>query len=310
MARRSPRPACPPSKNLESQTTRIPLMNPYHQLVSDFARLVQEGKKLQLGGFPPAPRPALAADAPKALFFSPHPDDECIVGGIAVRLMREARMNLMNVAVTQGSKKERQLERFKELQKACEYIGFGLIPTAPNGLERITPKARQQDPAHWAACVSVILNILKQHQPRVVLCPHDQDWNGTHIGTHYLVMDALKQMPASFECFLIETEFWGQMTDPNLMVEISAQDLGDMITATTFHVGEVQRNPYHLLLPAWMLDNVRRGSELVGGQGGAAPDFTFAALYRLRKWANGGVQKLFDGGKQISKNTNIGELFK
>ena len=42
-----------------------------------------------------------------------------------------------------------------------------------------------------------------------------------------------------------------------------------MITATTFHVGEVQRNPYHLLLPGWMLDNVRRGRGTCGwaGQG-------------------------------------------
>ena len=36
-----------------------------------------------------------------------------------------------------------------------------------------------------------------------------------------------------------------------------------------------------------MMDNVRRGAELVGGQGGAAPDFAFAALYRLRKWSQG-----------------------
>ena len=57
-----------------------------------------------------------------------------------------------------------------------------------------------------------------------------------------------------------------------------------MIAATTFHVGEVKRSPYHLVLPAWMMDNVRRGCELVGGQGGAAPQFTFAALYWLRKW--------------------------
>src|SRR2546422_7081650 len=43
--------------------------------------------------------------------------------------------------------------------------------------------------------------------------------------------------------------------------------------------------PYTTLFrsPAWMLDNVRRGSELVSGQGGTAPDFAFAALYRLRK---------------------------
>ena len=58
------------------------------------------------------------------------------------------------------------------------------------------------------------------------------------------------------------------MTDPNLMVEMSAEDLADMIAATTFHVEEVNRNPYHLLLPPWMMDNVRRGGEVAGGQGG------------------------------------------
>jgi N-acetylglucosamine malate deacetylase 1 len=122
-------------------------------------------------------------------------------------------------------------------------------------------------------------------------------------------MDALKEMPANIECYLVETEFWGQMTTPNLMVEISEEDLADMITATTFHVGEVKRNPYHLLLPAWMLDNMRRGTELVGGQGGAAPEFTFAALYRLRRWSKGRAEKLFDGGKQVSRSENIGKLF-
>jgi hypothetical protein len=100
------------------------------------------------------------------------------------------------------------------------------------------------------------------------------------------------------------------MTDPNLMVEIGSNDLADLITATTFHVGEVKRNPYHLLLPAWMMDNVRRGSELVGGQGGTAPDFTFAALYRLRKWSSGKIEKVLESGKQISAKTNIADLFR
>ena len=171
------------------------------------------------------------------------------------------------------------------------------MPTAPNGLEKINPKTREQDPKHWAACVKVIKDIIEKHQPKVVLCPHDRDWNSTHIGTHYLVMDALKQMPASFSCYVVETEFWGAMTDPNLMVEISAEDLADMIAATTFHVGEVNRNPYHLLLPPWMMDNVRRGGEVVGGQGGAAPDYAFAVLYRLRKWSQGQATRFFEGGK-------------
>src|SRR6267378_5832797 len=124
-------------------------MNPYRTFVSDFARLVKQGKSYPLGGFSPAPRPAIAKDAPKALFFSPHPDDECISGGLAVRLLREARMNVLNVAVTQGRKKERQAERYRELENACRYIGFGLIPTGPCGLERINPKTREQDGEYW-----------------------------------------------------------------------------------------------------------------------------------------------------------------
>ena len=284
-------------------------MNPYRTFVSDFARLVKEGKSYPLGGFNPLPRPDIAKDAPKALFFSPHPDDECISGGLALRLLREACMNVFNVAVTQGSKKERQAERYRELENACRYIGFGLIPTGPSGLERINPKTREQEGEYWNSCVKVIAGILLSNRPRVIMFPHENDWNSTHIGTHLMVMDALGKMPPDFECYLVETEFWGQMTDPNLMVEISEEDLADMIAGTSFHVGEVQRNPYHLLLPAWMMDNVRRGAELVGGQGGVAPDFTFAALNRLRKWVRGKIVKVFDGGKHFSSQKNIGELF-
>jgi LmbE family N-acetylglucosaminyl deacetylase len=283
-------------------------MTPYHQLVSEYVRLLQSGRALPLGAFQPAPRAKIVPQAVNALFFAPHPDDECIVGGMALRLLRQARMNLINVAVTLGSKKERQAERLHELQNACRYIGFELVTTAPNGLEKINPKTREQEPAHWSACVRVIQDLLEKHQPKVVLCPHDRDWNSTHIGTHFLVMDALRQMPATFECYLIETEFWGAMTDPNLMVEISAEDLADMIAATTFHVGEVKRNPYHLLLPAWMMDNVRRGAEVALGQGGAAPDFPFAVLNRLRKWSRGQAARFFEGGKQVPCAMNVVDL--
>jgi LmbE family N-acetylglucosaminyl deacetylase len=284
-------------------------MTPYHQLVYDYARLLKEGRTFPLGGLPPAPRPELPPDTPHALFFSPHPDDECISGGIAVRLLRQARMWVTNVAVTLGSKKERQAERFRELQNACNYLGFALVPTAPNGLEKVNVKTREQDPKHWSDCVRIVRQIIEQNRPKVVVCPHALDWNSTHIGTHYLVTDALKQMPASFECYLVESEFWGAMSDPNLMVEISSGDLADMMAATSFHVGEVARNPYHLSLPAWMMDNVRRGSEVAGGQGGAAPDFAFAALYRLRKWSGGEAVRFFEGGKQVPCAQNIGELF-
>jgi LmbE family N-acetylglucosaminyl deacetylase len=285
-------------------------MNPYQQMVSEYARFAKEGKSYQLGGFPPLPRPKITPDAPKVLIFSPHPDDEVIIGGIALRLLREMGWNVINVAVTQGSIPARKAERLAELKACCDCIGFGLMTTVPDGLERVYVKTREQEPAHWAKSVKVIAEILAKEKPRVILFPHDNDWNSTHIGTHHLVMDALKSLPADFTCYAVETEFWGAMWSPNLMVEISPQDLGDLITALTFHVGEVKRNPYHLSLPAWMQDNVRRGGEVVGGQGAAAPDFVFATLYRLQKWQGGGkLEKVYEGGRIAGCDKKIGDLF-
>jgi LmbE family N-acetylglucosaminyl deacetylase len=284
-------------------------MNPYHTLVSQYLGLLRQGRSLPLGGFSPALRYTPAVDAPKVLFFAPHPDDECISGGVALRLMRQAGYRVVNVAVTLGSKKERQAGRLEELRRACEYLGFELVLTGERGLERVNPKTREQDFNYWATNVQVIRKIIEDHRPRILVFPHDRDWNSTHIGTHFLIMDALRQIRPPFDCYLVESEFWGAMADPNVMLEISAEDLADMMAATTFHVGEVQRNPYHLSLPAWMMDNVRRGGEVAGGQGGAAPDFAFAALYRLRRWTNDRTEKLFEGGKQVPTSMSVGELF-
>ena len=284
-------------------------MNPYHQLAFEYARIVREGKTGPLGGFPDCSRPPVAPDAPKVLIFSPHPDDEVIIGGFALRLLRQARWNVINIAVTQGSRKDRQAERLAELKACCECIGFGLEQTAPAGLERVNAKTRDQDPAFWAQSVSVMASVLQRHQPRAIFFPHEADLNSTHIGTHWLVRDALRTLPLSFGCFAVETEFWAAMPSPNLMVEISPADLGDLITALTFHVGEVRRNPYHLTLPAWMIDNVRRGGELVGRQGGAAPDFTFATLYRLRRWAGGKFEDVIAGGKMLPASADPAVLF-
>jgi LmbE family N-acetylglucosaminyl deacetylase len=282
-------------------------MNAYHRYVSELERLFREGRHFPLGGFPPLERPTIRGESGRALIFSPHPDDECIIGGLALRLQREAGMRIVNVAVTQGSDRTRQAARWQELTAACDHLGFELIATGPNGLEKVNLRTRDENPAHWRASVGVIAAVLSEQKPEVVFFPHDNDWNSTHIGTHHLIADALRQQPSAFTCLAVETEFWGAMASPNLMVESSAQDVGDMLTALSFHVGEVRRNPYHLLVPAWMQDNMRRGSELVGGQGGAAPDFAFATLYRLRRWQDGELRAIFDGGKHLPAGINAGD---
>lgn len=284
-------------------------MNPYSHFVSQYVRVLADGFSIPLGTAASAPHPSPPSGAPVVLIFSPHPDDECIIGALPLRLLRQSRMRVVNVAVTQGSRKDRQEERLRELQQACAFLGYDLIQTGPRGLERVNVSTRQSDPAFWSQSVAVIRGILETTRPAIIFFPHDSDWNSTHIGTHWLVMDALAQIGSRLNCLLVETEYWGQMTNPNLMVESSPDDVADMMAGTSFHAGEVRRNPFHLFLPAWMQDNVRRGSELVGGQGEAAPDFRFATLYRLRKWNQGACESVLAKGLSLPAGQNPQNLF-
>lgn len=229
--------------------------------------------------FPPAAvrrPPAPAAEAPRVMIFAPHPDDECIIGLLPLRLQHENRWRVINVPVTHGSNPARQAERHQELQQACALLGWTLLPPPP-------ATATEPCPAFSAPQIA---RLLEEYLPNLLLFPHMQDWNARHISTHRLLIEALRLMPDTFTCLIAETEFWGAMDDPNLLVEASADDLADLVAATACHTGEVQRNPYHLRLPAWMMDNVRRGAERIHGQGHTAPEFLFATPYRLQRWKN------------------------
>lgn len=286
------------------------MTNPYKKFIQSYESILREGATLALGGFAPErAKVSIPAEAPKLLVFSPHPDDESITGALSIRLLRELHFKVMNVAVTQGSNKERQAARLAELSNACNYLGFDLITTKENGLERINPKTRDADKAHWSGCVERIVQILAEHNPRAISIPHAADWNSSHIGTHLLLLDALRELPADFSCYVIQYEFWAPLGNPNLMIEIGVDDAADLVAAISFHVEEVKRNPYHTRLPAWLQDNVRRGGELIGGQGGAAPDYTFAALYRLDKWIGRELKPAFEGGKFISASESLASLF-
>ena len=123
-------------------------------------------------------------------------------------------MRIVNVAVTQGSNNARQAGRWDELAAACDYLGFDLVATRPDGLEKVNVKTRSADPAHWADAVVTLARILDEHRPAVVFFPHDADWNSTHVGTHHLLMDALTEQPPDFGTTVVETEFWGAKATP------------------------------------------------------------------------------------------------
>lgn len=283
-------------------------MNPYRLWVEQLAQLLHEGRGLPLGGLAPLPRVAPRPDAPVALLLSPHPDDEVLTGGLALRLMREAGWRVVNVALTLGSNEARQAERWRELEACCNFIGFELVAARSGGLGPVSLERRVADAAGWAACVQAVAALVQRHAPRAIFFPHDDDAHGTHVGTHHLVVDALATLGQAFQTYAVETEFWRALREPNLLVEHGAGDVADRVAALAFHAGEVRRNPYHLTLPAQLIDNVRRGAELVLGQGRPAPAFTFASVHRLRRWQQGRFVPVLAQGCALSLMDDVRTL--
>ncbi|MBT3666927.1 MAG: PIG-L family deacetylase [Opitutae bacterium] len=285
------------------------IKNPYFSYTESFKKITESGKNLPYGNFEPLPKVQPKNDAPIALIMSPHPDDECIIGGLPLRLMRETGFRIVNVAITLGSNLDRRKERLRELHRACEWIGFELQEMGDSGLEKVTVDFRQTHPRNWAEMVNKLQKVIEKWNPTAIFFPNSHDWNKTHLGVHMLTLDALNETNDLFP-FLIETEYWGQMPKPNLLVESTTQEVADLLAALSHHEGELKRNPFHLRMPAWMQDNVRRGAEVVGGQGGEAPEFDFASLYRVTRWKEGKMLPAWQGGKMLpSKNNSHETIF-
>lgn len=232
-------------------------------------------------GNPPdrAAPPTPEARPGHCLVLAPHPDDECIVGALPLRLQQEAGWRVTNVAVTLGSNPERREPRWAELVDACGVLGFGCIRLGAEGLSDVRDDTAERNPALWAAHVQALAALLTEQQPSLLLAPHALDDNPSHRGTYRLVAEALAR--ARLDTVLAHTEFWATQSAPNTLVQTSIADTARLIAALERHTGEIERNPYHLRLPAFLADSVRRGGELVLGAGEAPPDFAFATLYRL-----------------------------
>ncbi|HEV2426357.1 MAG TPA: PIG-L family deacetylase [Terriglobia bacterium] len=262
--------------------------------VERVTRAVDSGRSIALGPSAAPPLPLAIADrkpeGAKIVYCSPHPDDESLGGAFALRLRMEAGARVTNVAITLGSDLTQRDRRHRELSSACKVLGFELIiPVEPatgaaSGFDHITVESRRENSQAWEAQVRVLADIFAREQPEAIFMPHSDDFNDAHIGTHYLAFDALDQYLSTrprASVLVIETEFWHEMADPNLMVGIAAGQAAIQMTAATEHGGEMSRMPYHLLHPCRMMNNVRRGSEVVGGQGAGVQPFTFAELHRV-----------------------------
>lgn len=234
----------------------------------------------------------ISSNKPALLIFAPHPDDESICATLALRLIREAGFTTFAVPVTLGSDPSLQGKRWREFQAACNILGFvALEPLpCPHGT-KLEPNLRKSSPRLWRSVTEKAAEIITQANPALICFPHRQDWHPAHIATHILVTDALKLSQRRAQK-VVETEYWHPMKKPNLLVETTPEVASLIMTAIAAHHSQAERNPIHVLFPAWLLENVRRGIELIGGPGFTHPSFFFGTLYRLSSWTGARLRPL------------------
>jgi N-acetylglucosamine malate deacetylase 1 len=227
----------------------------------------------------------------RILIVSAHPDDECITGALALRMAKENSARVLNVAVTLGSKQERKKPRLQELKSACKFLKIGL-------------EVLSED---WKIKEKELKIILERYKPHLIIAPHLKDFHPTHIKTAKLLQRAL--LKSKQPCILAWAEFWNPLQKPNCLLEIPLEILELQMKGLQFHKGEIQRNPYHLRLPAWMMDNVRRGSEIISHMGAEVPTFAFGVLYQIQMFKSKKFTNLKFTHPFISSQHNLDQIF-
>lgn len=212
---------------------------------------------------PPTQLPKISGGV---LILAPHPDDECLMAALPLRLKKEQGITVFVAAYSLGSRPDRQSARDQELNESCKRLGFHRIPGVINQLDSL-------------------VKIIEQHQIALLISPHSNDGHQTHIATHDLclaVMTALGKQNKTIHW--AHTEYWATISfnanfKPQcLLVSLTADDVITIGKALMAHQGEITRNPFHLRLPSFYQEQVRRGSEIMN-YGDQAPHYVFGQIY-------------------------------
>ena len=197
----------------------------------------------------------------------PHPDDETLTGLLPLRLRLEAGWRASVLPATLGSDPARRAARKAELRAACRVLGFSPLFLPDPGPDAVAA-------------------VLRRLRPSLVLFPHAADAHPRHRATHRLALRALDL--AGLPCPAAETEYWHPDLRANLLAAAAPRHRALLLRALRCHAGELARTDYDRRLVPWMIDNVRRAAERLGGPGAPMPPRLWAGvLYRLRLRASG-----------------------
>ena len=231
-------------------------------MVSHYTQLSAQSSVLPL---PPLVKPSGLSEKPQVVILAPHPDDECLMAGAALRMQEEWNAQVTVVPYSYGSDPGRRTARAQELKDALGVLGFDLYdPRKNTKLDKITEIE--------------FLEAMKKLKPEIIFSPHARDFHPAHIAAHDTVALFLSQTTGRLPIW-IQTEYWQALESPNVFVPLRPDQVIRIGEALMKHVGEVSRNPYHLRLPAWYIDQARRAQEIIPSP--SAAQFIFGQLFRI-----------------------------
>jgi LmbE family N-acetylglucosaminyl deacetylase len=286
-------------KDKKQNAAATDLLRAWQTYIEQFKVLYESG--LHLPGFPgdvpESQTLPMHAGRHDIIICAPHPDDEALNGALPLRLRRE-NTRILNLAMTLGSNPARRKERRAELAAACRVLGFDcLLVREPFGFTNLAHYRGKYDAAARQKRIDILVRHFNREMPTLILIPHAKDGHPIHEEVHRLALAAARRhtQRKNRQMLLAETEFWHPMTAPNLLLGLAPETIGQLIVGLLCHQGEIARNPYHLSVPARLMDNVRRGREIM--RSSDRPPFccTFAEIYRLSRLDRGRLQKIKKG---------------
>jgi len=153
------------------------------------------------------------------LVIAPHPDDEVIGCGGAIRLRIERGERVSVVFLTSGELGLKQLPRGEAWKIREAEAGNAAKILGLTGLHFL----RQPDwmlADHVSSAAQALVPVLKQDQPAVIYLPHPADGHPDHQATWPILRAALKRC-RGLRPELLGYEVWTPLAAPDVAVDIS-----------------------------------------------------------------------------------------
>lgn len=233
----------------------------------------------------------------RILHLAPHPDDELIGCPAILLALLRAGHSVDNLACSLGQQDQEE-RRKRELQEACDRIGFGLI--IPDPLPRIDSSA---DPGEAEEEVfQAIDKLLPEYDLLVSPSPYD-----LHPG-HEAVGRAAREAVRAHETIWWQWGLWGDLPLPSVLYPFGEEDLQTILWALEAHGEEIARNDYRRLVQGRASANSVLGPERTFGFGTKGIEAPYAEVVTEVRPKNGfwllGAPRFLDPKDPLREDTS------